>query len=53
MSKYKSRTADGKAQRANPPGRYACPHCGERLSGPAREYVCPQRLPPVQLEKAA
>jgi hypothetical protein len=27
--------------RANEPGRYTCPHCGETLSGPPREYICP------------
>jgi len=30
-------------KRANPPGSYRCPCCGETLSGPARLYVCPNR----------
>jgi hypothetical protein len=30
-----------KAQRANEPGDYVCPNCGEHLSGPARFYTCP------------
>lgn len=31
-------------ERANPPGLYRCPHCGETLSGPPRDYVCPARV---------
>jgi hypothetical protein len=45
-----------KAQRANEPGVYLCPNCGEHLSGPARFYTCPGPLPnpkdPVMLEAA-
>jgi hypothetical protein len=33
--------SDSKAKRANPPDIYVCPNCGERLSGPARFYTCP------------
>lgn len=29
--------------RANKPGAYTCPCCGERLSGPARFYTCPNK----------
>lgn len=29
--------------RANPPGLYRCPHCGDLLSGPPRLYDCPRR----------
>lgn len=32
-------------KRANEPGDYVCPNCGERLSGPARFYTCPGPLP--------
>jgi hypothetical protein len=37
-------THDAPAERANPPGLYECPCCGERLSGPAFFYTCP-RMP--------
>jgi hypothetical protein len=34
-----------KPQRANEPGDYVCDRCGERLSGPTEQYVCPGPLP--------
>lgn len=34
---------DEKFERANPPGYYHCPLCGELLSGPPRFYSCPDR----------
>lgn len=36
---------DAPAERANAPGVYECPHCGETLSGPPRHYLCPQASP--------
>jgi ribosomal protein L37AE/L43A len=39
-------TADRGASRANRPGIFHCPRCGERLSGPAWKYE-PCRVPLV------
>jgi hypothetical protein len=32
---------EGTFHRANEPGRYTCPHCGETLSG---LYTCPETV---------
>ena len=44
---------DDIVQRANPPGIYTWPHCGEKLSGPARDYLCPGRIPVENLGRVA
>lgn len=34
--------------RANPPGLYRCPDCGELLSGPPDAYRCPGGAPTTE-----
>ena len=49
MSKPHTERADHlPPERANEPGRYACTHCGEALSGPAGLYRCPYARVPVE-----
>lgn len=36
-----SLNGDKPVERANPPGLYRCPICGETLSGPPDLYRCP------------
>lgn len=43
MSRKPQQPARETFERANPPGLYRCPHCGDVLSGPARLYQCPAR----------
>jgi ribosomal protein L37AE/L43A len=48
------RTKDEEVKRANAPGVYVCPVCGERLSGPARDYLgCPVFGRTLSLRKGA
>lgn len=34
--------------RATPPRLYRCPVCGELLSGPPEEYLCPGPVPTTE-----